>query len=91
MFPTSSDTVASRPFHGSRWKDDEEAVALRRDLHPAVALEGIAQRSIVRAQDVRIALAELVEQPSRALDVREEERERSGRTGSRPCLSAAAQ
>ena len=54
-------------------EDDEEGVALGVDLDPAVAFERLAEDAAVLAQDVGIALAELVEEPGRALDVGEDE------------------
>ena len=53
---------------------DEERVALRVDLDAAVPCERVPQRTTVLAQQLRVVLAVLVEQPRRALDVREEER-----------------
>jgi hypothetical protein len=58
---------------------DEEAVALRVDLAPAVPVEGVPQQPTVFRQDLGILVAEIVEQPGRALDVREEERDNAGR------------
>ena len=54
---------------------EEERVALRVDLDPAVAGERGAHDSAVLREHVGVAVAELVEQASGALDVREEERD----------------
>ena len=55
---------------------DEERVALRVDLDAAVRREGGAQDAPVLGERLRVALgAERVQQPRRALDVGEEERD----------------
>ena len=53
---------------------DEERVALRVHLDAAVPRKRLPQHTTVLAQQLRVALAVLVQQPRRALDVREEER-----------------
>ena len=59
---------------------DEERVALRVDLDPAVGGESLPQRTTVLGQRLRVRLRpERVKQPRRALDVGEEERDRAGR------------
>ena len=58
---------------------EEERVALRVDLDPAVARERGAHDSAVLREHVGVAVAKLVEQASGALNVREEERHGSAR------------
>ena len=59
---------------------DEERVALRVDLDAAVRGEGVAQHAPVLGERLRVRLGpERVQQPRRALDVREEERDGAGR------------
>ncbi len=58
---------------------DEERVALSVHLDPAVTLERVAQDATVLRQDPRVAIAQLVEQACRALDVGEQERDGSPR------------
>ncbi len=57
----------------------EERVALRVHLAAAVCSEGHAQQAAVVSQELAVALAELLEQDRRALDVGEEHRHRPGR------------
>ena len=64
---------------GGAREGDEERVALRVHLDAAVPRKGVAQHAAVLAQQLRVALAVLVQQPRRALDVREEERHCSAR------------
>jgi hypothetical protein len=54
-------------------KRDEEGVALRVDLAPVVGGERLAQDPLVLLERLAVPLAELLQQPSRALDVGEEE------------------
>jgi hypothetical protein len=59
-----------------RREREEERVALRVDLHPVLRLAGAAHDTPVRLERLRVALvAELAQQPRRALDVREEKRD----------------
>jgi hypothetical protein len=58
---------------------DEKRVPLGVDFDPAVLHEGVAQQPSVLREDVRVALAELVQETGRALDVREEQRDRPAR------------
>ena len=51
---------------------DEEGVALRVDLDAAVSRERLAERAPVLGEHVGVPLAELVQEPRRALDVGEE-------------------
>ena len=51
---------------------DEEGVALRVDLDPAVRLESRPQRAAVLGQRIRVGIAQLVQQLGRPLDVGEE-------------------
>jgi hypothetical protein len=60
-------------------ESDEKGIALRVDLDPAVLSESASQDAPVLGEDVRVPLPELVEQPRRALDVREEEGDGPGR------------
>ena len=57
----------------------EERAALGVDLDAAVAGEGVPQYPPVLGKRLRVAVAELVQQPRRALDVGEEERDRATR------------
>ena len=69
--------AASAP--GAVRERDEERVALRVDLDAAVPRERVPQHPPVLGQRLRIPLrAELVQQPRRALDVREQEGDRAG-------------
>ena len=56
-----------------RAEDVEERVALRVDLRAAVPLERLPQDAPVLAEHGRVAVAELVQELGRALDVGEEE------------------
>jgi hypothetical protein len=58
---------------------DEERVALGVDLDPAVPPEGLAERASMLGQRIRVGIAELVQQPRRALDVGKEEGDGAGR------------
>ena len=58
---------------------DDERVALRIHLDAAVPRESVAQHHPVLAQELGVALPVLAQQPRRALDVREEERNRARR------------
>jgi hypothetical protein len=63
-----------------RGERDEERVALRIDLDPVVAGERITNRTAMVAERVGVAVGtQLVQEPRRALDVGEQERDRSGR------------
>jgi hypothetical protein len=55
---------------------DEERVALRVDLDPAVPAERIPEDTPVIGKCLGISVAELVQQPGRALDVGEKEGDR---------------
>ena len=57
----------------------EERVALRVDLRAAVGGERLAHDPAVVARHLGVGVAELLEQPGRALDVGEHERDGSGR------------
>ena len=58
---------------------DEERVALRVDLVSAVSVERLAEQALMVGQHGAVVLAELLDEPRRALDVGEEERDRAGR------------
>ena len=61
-------------------KRDEERVALRVDLDAAVCGERLAQKAPVLRERLGVRVwSERVQQPRRALDVREQERDRAGR------------
>ena len=61
-------------------KDREEPVALAVDLDPAMLLENRAEQLVVPREQLAVALsAQLLEQPSRALDVRKQEGDRAAR------------
>jgi hypothetical protein len=55
----------------------EECVSLRLHLDAPVASELLAQRATVICQHVSVLVAELLEKPRRAFDVREQERDRA--------------
>jgi hypothetical protein len=57
----------------------EEGVALAVDLDAAVLGEGIPQQAAMLGNNGAVALAELFEQPRRALDISEKEGDRSAR------------
>ena len=57
----------------------EERVALRVDLVPSVTGEGRAYQSLVVRQRLRVPVAQLPDEPCRALDVREHEGDRAAR------------
>ena len=64
---------------------EEERVALRVDLGAAASLHGAAHDPPVVVHDLRVVVAELLQQPRRALDVAEEEGDRSaGKRAHRP-------
>jgi hypothetical protein len=63
---------------GCRREGDEEGVALRIHLDAPVPLAGRAQDAAVLGQQVGVALAVLLQQPRRALDVGEEEGDGAG-------------
>jgi hypothetical protein len=48
---------------------DEECISLRVNLHPAVPRERGAQHTTMLVENVRVSIAELVQQTRRALDV----------------------
>jgi hypothetical protein len=59
---------------GSACEGDEESVALRIDLDPAVAPESPAHDAAMFGERLRVGFgAELMQEPGRALHVREEE------------------
>ena len=59
----------------------EERVALGVDLGPTLVAEALAEQLPVVADDFAVGVAELLEQPGRALDVGEEKRD--GASGKR--------
>jgi len=54
-------------------KRDEEPIALRVDLHAIVTAEHVPKHTPMGGERIRVRVAELLEQPCRALDVREQE------------------
>jgi hypothetical protein len=54
-------------------------IALRVHLHAVVSSERFAQGPPMFRKRVRVRIAQLVQQPRRALDVREQKRDRPGR------------
>ena len=62
-----------------RREGDEERITLGVDLDAAVTLEGVAQHAPMLGEQVRVTVAVLLQKPRRALDVREEERDRAVR------------
>ena len=72
----SASVISSRRRERARRsrKGEEEGVALRIDLDPAVAAARLADQAPVLGERLRVRIgAELVEQPRRALNVGEEE------------------
>ena len=57
----------------------EERVSLRADLDPAPLVDGPAKDGGVIVEDLRVQIADLLEQPGGALDVGEQEGDRPGR------------
>ena len=55
----------------------EERVALRVDFRAALCAQVLAEEPAVLADDFAVVVTELLEQPRRALDVGEEERDRA--------------
>ena len=64
---------------GGSGERDEEGVTLRVDLDAAVPRERLPQRAAVVVEEVCVSRPVLLEEPSRALDVREEEGDGAGR------------
>ncbi len=58
---------------------DEERVALRVDLVAVVGCEGLPQQALVIGEHLPVAVAELLDEPGRSLDVREQEGDRTRR------------
>jgi hypothetical protein len=58
---------------------EEERVSLRVDLASAALVDGLAEDPPVRVENVRVAISEPPQEPRRALDVREQERDRPAR------------
>ena len=58
---------------------DEERISLRVNLDTAVASEDVTQQTLVRGEDVGVAIAQLLEQLCRPLDVTEEKGDRARR------------
>ena len=52
----------------------KKRVTLRVDLVAAVGLEGVPEQTLVLGQHVAVALAKLLDEPNRTLNVGEEER-----------------
>ena len=73
-------SVGRRPEGtGGGRERDEEGVALRVHLDPATCDERFAQDAPMLREHVRVSLAQLVQQPGRALDVGEQKRDGAGR------------
>ncbi len=64
---------------GCTREGDKEGVALRVDLDTVVPPPGFSQRTAMLGKHLRVAVAQLREQPRRPLDVGEEKRHRPGR------------
>ncbi len=78
--------VGCRNGSGCRGERDEEGVTLGIDLDTTLGAECIAQHTAMLGKRIRVATgAELPEQPGRALDVREQQRDRSGREALSTC------
>ena len=73
------EAAAAATRTGGVVESDEEAVALRVDLVAPVVVERATQDAPMAAQDIRVAVAELVQEPGRPLDVREQERDGASR------------
>jgi hypothetical protein len=58
---------------------EEERLTLVVDLAPASLFDGRAQDLLMLGEDGSVLLAQLLQEPGRALDVREEERDRPRR------------
>jgi hypothetical protein len=58
---------------------EEEGLALVVDLTTASLVDGRTQDLLMRREDGSVPIAQPLQEPGRALDVREEERDRSGR------------
>src|SRR5438309_5543500 len=58
---------------------DEEGIALGPQLVAAVGSQRFTQDAVMCEEDVRVTLAELLDQPGRSLDVTEKEGHRAGR------------
>ena len=69
----------SRERVGGLRKGDEESVTLSVHLDTAVPRKRVTQGAPVLGQRTRILITELLQQPSRALDIGEEERDGAGR------------
>ncbi len=63
----------------SAGEGDEEGIALRVDLVTAVGCEGGSQQPLMVGKQFGVALAELLDQARRTLDVREQKRDRAAR------------
>ena len=74
-------STRSRNGIGGARERDEESISLRVHLHPAIASKGLTQNSAMLPERLHIGVAKLVQQPSRPLDVREQERDGAGRQG----------
>jgi hypothetical protein len=61
-----------------------KSITLRVDLDTALTRERIAQDTPMLRQNLRVAVAQLVRQPCRSLDVREQERDSAAREASHP-------
>ncbi len=80
LHPAGPIVRGERALRGDRRRDrilrapehDEEGVSLAVDLAPARCREGFAKQTLLSGEDAGVALVELLHQPRRALDVREE-------------------
>jgi len=71
---------------GRARESNKERVPLSVHFDPAVVRERLAQHSAMLGDHVRVPLAELVQKARRALDVREEQRDRAGRKIPHPAM-----
>jgi hypothetical protein len=62
-----------------RRESEEEGLALVVDLTAASLFDGLPQDLLMLGEDGSVLLAQLLQEPGRALDVREEERDRPRR------------
>ena len=75
----SSCAGSGRDRVGSAREGDEEGVALRVDLDAVRLLEGRAERSAMRAEQIGVGGSVLTQQPRRAGDIGEEKGDGPGR------------
>ncbi len=60
-------------------EDNHQRVTFRGDLNASVAFEGLGQETVVDFEESDVLIASFPEEPSRALDVRHDERDDASR------------